>query len=821
MDDLSRSLDDLMLFARRPPQPTLYPDGGAVQHSDSLYITLRETQGHKILFTTDFSDPSEEAIGEGTQVYTSPIRFSTFADAELLVRAVTMREADHSVSHETQRAFAIMPPQPTPSPSPSKPRVQTTLSPRVGVDIPAPGSPPVAVDRGHNLLRSPEGRPEASRSPVASSASPVCDPVPSAAVEAGLRTPQGSSNRPVGSAGEQASPDRSPVRSQPVDRSPGSQQDPVPGAQHRSPARSQGGSAVPPHTPDTAIAPQPSEDDHTASSAELNPVPPADVRYSDPDIRSDGRSDGRSERRRPQSASFGQAPPVPSAAVRRSPPRTPAAHPEGVVVGLSFDTSTDATPLHDMRPIRSRGHYMDPEQLERLDRIPVDRPLMSIDDVPLKPPPAADVEQVTMLDVIGQVNPEERRRWDPVDSKFKTKLEWSRTAEDWDCAEVEAGQRYTCDLCGRGWDEEGRMQRHRRICHGHSRGLSPSRHVTFEKNPRNSRGTTTGSQQSGPGTSTSGPCPGRGRAVNRTHSDTRSHDSDGRASQSSLATSGLSFVQRAQRRSRSETGRNSDGDLRGAFASPPESSASSLLGRRAPRGPEPNIHNPNRKPLESAGKRLVECKWCHKQLSVKAVDAHENVCGEAPHRRENRKREQDRRRRSPSPGLDGEPVRVSRSDSTRTPGRRSPVDSRPVPVPKDAAGRRSPLDSSLHRSGSNLQKSSLQLTVQELEKQRREMMQIQEQAKGKHDWESCAKLETQIREVTDQITRKRAIDGGRRLVPPARAMEASSASSSIMRAPSVPSQKLIDARQQRKNARMSGTPGTPVSGDEDGQKSKS
>lgn len=122
------------------------------------------------------------------------------------------------------------------------------------------------------------------------------------------------------------------------------------------------------------------------------------------------------------------------------------------------------------------------------------------------------------------------------------------------------------------------------------------------------------------------------------------------------------------------------------------------------------------------------------------------------------------------------------------------------------------MDASLNRSGSNLQKSNLQCTLQELEKQRKELVALLDQAKQKHDWESCAKLDTQIREATDRISRKRAIDGGRRLVPPVRAMEASSASSSIMKAPSVPSQKLIEAREQRKNRRM---PETPVSGDDD------
>eukprot|EP01062_Namystynia_karyoxenos_P068331 TRINITY_DN6280_c0_g2_i1.p1 TRINITY_DN6280_c0_g2~~TRINITY_DN6280_c0_g2_i1.p1 ORF type:complete len:949 (+),score=248.17 TRINITY_DN6280_c0_g2_i1:124-2970(+) len=421
----------------------------------------------------------------------------------------------------------------------------------------------------------------------------------------------------------------------------------------------------------------------------------------------------------------------------------------------------------------------------------------SPDDVPLPRPDPTPPATITLLDGIDKRSQREKRRWDPEDQRFKTQMEWSGTPDAWEQAMVEPGTKYLCDLCGRSWDDERRMRKHRDACHGHGRGLSPSRHVTFDVHSRRGGsvrgGTADGSQLSGPGFSTREPGP-PGR---RGHSaDARSDHSGGtgvsgadrveRASQSSLATSGLSWMVAGRRRVAHEDGHEAVGRH---FASPPGSSVSSL-NRLRPRGSDPNIRNPARGPVEYAGKKMIECKYCKKLYSIKSVDSHEKVCDEEPQRKKAKERREEEIRRKRAQRRSPSPVQEVDRARSLSPQGRHPGD-----------GRRSPLDAPLVASkGTPLQKALLRQSLGDLEREAKELLAMRQKLVADGQLDSGAATDKRLRETMEEIDRRRASDGGRRVPPKGNPDASSHASSSIMRTPSQPSQKLMDARAQRKSA---------------------
>eukprot|EP01062_Namystynia_karyoxenos_P056012 TRINITY_DN46990_c0_g1_i1.p1 TRINITY_DN46990_c0_g1~~TRINITY_DN46990_c0_g1_i1.p1 ORF type:complete len:806 (+),score=182.41 TRINITY_DN46990_c0_g1_i1:65-2419(+) len=431
---------------------------------------------------------------------------------------------------------------------------------------------------------------------------------------------------------------------------------------------------------------------------------------------------------------------------------------------------------------------------------------MCPDDIPLRRPS----EPVTVLDSIQEEAAAERRRRDPEDGKFKTKLEWSGTAESWEEAEVENGERFSCDRCGRGWAREERMLRHRSNCSGATWGTSPRRHVTFAA--VSSRGGTLG------GCRSSGARRSRSAGVPSHDSSCTGHSgADLLGSSLNSLSSALCFPHDSfQVRPRSSLpAESADGAPRSVCAAPSEtmSASASSMARARSRGAEPNIHNPRRGPLETAGKRIAVCRWCAKHLDVKSIDKHEKTCTEEPQRKQlEQRRQEDLRRmrtRSPTAASHGGDCRP-RSVSPK--GRQSYAVAPRPSIPTDCPGRQQltrtqslPLRRAPQRPAKDaLRKCALEPTLSELEQQKQELEETRQKLKQSQERSASdlVQVEKQQKQVLAEIDRRRAIDGGRQRVPPPGVKAppdlSSAASSSIMQKTVVNSQKYTEMRKRHK-----------------------
>ncbi|KAJ9462355.1 hypothetical protein DIPPA_06564 [Diplonema papillatum] len=88
------------------PVPVFYPDGGQCVPETSVHLTLRNPEGFKILYTTDFSEPAKDGVGT-TRLYRGPITLRTLRGGEALIRAVCISNNGAKRGVSVARAFHV------------------------------------------------------------------------------------------------------------------------------------------------------------------------------------------------------------------------------------------------------------------------------------------------------------------------------------------------------------------------------------------------------------------------------------------------------------------------------------------------------------------------------------------------------------------------------------------------------------------------------------------------------------------------------------------------------------------------------------------
>ena len=88
--------------------PVFYPDGGQCIPETSLHLTLRDIVGFKILYSTDYSDPSINNLENGsTMQYIKPILLRDLRGGEVLIKAISVSDDGITQSSSVARAFHI------------------------------------------------------------------------------------------------------------------------------------------------------------------------------------------------------------------------------------------------------------------------------------------------------------------------------------------------------------------------------------------------------------------------------------------------------------------------------------------------------------------------------------------------------------------------------------------------------------------------------------------------------------------------------------------------------------------------------------------